>query len=101
MDHSSRIPERPACQRTVACATLLDSSLLTGALFREQLDRDGQLGPPVLPFYLFLREGSPTKIDSTLVLTSLLEDLDNSRSLRRCYGPRTSRRSRGGASVTA
>ena len=38
-----------------------------------------QLGPPVVPFYPFLREGSPTKIDyrkkGTLMLTSLLEDL--------------------------
>ena len=37
------------------------------------------LGPPVVPFYPFLREGSPTKIDyrkmGTLILTSLLEDL--------------------------
>ena len=38
-----------------------------------------QLGPPVVPFYPFLGEGSPTKIDyrrkGTLILTSLLEDL--------------------------
>ena len=37
------------------------------------------LGPPVVPFYPFLGEGSPTKIDyrktSTLIPTSLLEDL--------------------------
>ena len=37
------------------------------------------LGPPVVPFYPFLVEGSPTKIDyrqqGTLILTSLLEDL--------------------------
>ena len=37
------------------------------------------LGPPVVPFYPFLGEGSPTKIDYrkkvTLILTSLLEDL--------------------------
>ena len=37
------------------------------------------LGPPVVPFYPFLGEGSPTKIDyrkkGTLILTSLLEDL--------------------------
>ena len=37
------------------------------------------LGPPAVPFYPFLREGSPTKIDyrtkGTLILTSLLEDL--------------------------
>ena len=34
-----------------------------------------------MPFYTFLEEGSPTKIDyrkkGTLVLTSLLEDLDD------------------------
>ena len=40
----------------------------------------GLLGPPVVPFYPFLGEGSPTKIDyrktvGTLMLTSLLEDL--------------------------
>ena len=38
------------------------------------------LGPPVVPFYLFLGEGCPTKIDYrkkfTLILTSLLEDLE-------------------------
>ena len=40
------------------------------------------LGPPVVPFYPFLGEGSPTKIDyrkkrvHTLILTSLLEDLE-------------------------
>ena len=37
------------------------------------------LGPPVVPCYPFLGEGSPTKIDyrkkGTLILTSLLEDL--------------------------
>ena len=39
-------------------------------------------GPPVVPFYPFLGEGSPTQIDKTgeikvaLILTSLLEDLD-------------------------
>ena len=37
------------------------------------------LGPSVVPFYPFLGEGSPTKIDhrkkGTLILTSLLEDL--------------------------
>ena len=37
------------------------------------------LGPPVVPFYPFLGEGSPTKIDyrkvGTLILTSLLEEL--------------------------
>ena len=37
------------------------------------------LGPPVVPFYPFLGEGSPAKIDyrkkGTLILTSLLEDL--------------------------
>ena len=37
------------------------------------------LGPPVVPFYPFLGEGSPTQIDyitkGTLILTSLLEDL--------------------------
>ena len=42
---------------------------------------DLQLGPPVVPFYTFLGEGSPTKIDyrrkGTLVLASLLEDLAN------------------------
>ena len=36
-------------------------------------------GPPVVPFYPFLAEGSPTKIDyrkkGTLIPTSLLEDL--------------------------
>ena len=38
-----------------------------------------RLGPPLLPFYPFVGEGSPTKIDyrkkGTLMLTSLLEDL--------------------------
>ena len=38
------------------------------------------LGPPVVPIYPFLGEGSPTKIDyrkkGTLLLTFLLEDLD-------------------------
>ena len=38
------------------------------------------IGPPVMPFYPFLGEGSPTKIDyrkkGTLILTFLLEDLD-------------------------
>ena len=38
------------------------------------------LGPPVVPFYPCLAEGSPTKIDyrkkGTLILSSLLEDLD-------------------------
>ena len=37
------------------------------------------LGPPVVAFYPFLGEGSPTKLDyrkrGTLILTSLLEDL--------------------------
>ena len=38
------------------------------------------LGPPVVPFYPFLGQGSPTKIDyrtrtGTLIPTSLLEDL--------------------------
>ena len=38
------------------------------------------LGPPLVPFYPFLGEGSPSKIDyrkkvGTLSLTSLLEDL--------------------------
>ena len=38
------------------------------------------LGPPVVPFSpLFLRQGSPTKMDyrkkGTLILTSMLEDL--------------------------
>ena len=35
-------------------------------------------GPPVVPFYTFLGEASPTKIDrkqGTLILASLLEDL--------------------------
>ena len=38
------------------------------------------LGPPVVPFYVFFGEGSPAKIDyikkGTLILTSLLEDLE-------------------------
>ena len=38
-----------------------------------------RLGPPVVPFYPFFGEGSPSKIDyrktGTLILTSLLEDL--------------------------
>ena len=38
-----------------------------------------------MPFYHFLGEGSPTKIDyrkkGTLILTSLLEDLDQSLNL--------------------
>ena len=43
------------------------------------------LGFPVVPFYPFLGEGSPTKIDyrkksGTLILTSLLEDLDTHNS---------------------
>ena len=37
------------------------------------------LGPPVVPFYTFLGEGSPTKVDyrqkGTLILASLLEEL--------------------------
>ena len=37
------------------------------------------LGPPVVPFYIYCWEGSPTKIDNrkkgNLFLTSLLEDL--------------------------
>ena len=39
------------------------------------------LGPPVVPFYPCLGEGSPTKISfrkGTLILTSLLEDLQMS-----------------------
>ena len=40
---------------------------------------DKSLGPPVVPFYLFLGEGFPTKIDyrkrGTLIEASLLEDL--------------------------
>ena len=40
-----------------------------------------KLGPPVVPFYPFLGESSPTKIDyrkkGALILTSLLEDLAN------------------------
>ena len=39
------------------------------------------LGPPVVPLCPFSEEGSPTKIDyrknGTLILGSLLEDLDN------------------------
>ena len=39
-----------------------------------------QLGPPVVSFYPFLQEGVPNKIShikkGTLILTSLLEDLD-------------------------
>ena len=39
-----------------------------------------KLGPPVVPFYPFLGEGSPTKIDyrrkGILTLSSLLEDLE-------------------------
>ena len=39
----------------------------------------GWLGHPVVPFYPFLRVGSPTKIDcrtkGTFILSSLLEDL--------------------------
>ena len=42
------------------------------------------LRSPVVPFYPFWGEGSPTKIDhrkkGTLVLASLLEDLDDLRS---------------------
>ena len=41
---------------------------------------DYMLGPPVVPFPPSLGEGSPTKTDyrkkGTLILTSLLEDLD-------------------------
>ena len=40
-------------------------------------------------FYVFLQQGSPTKIDhknkDTLILTSLLEDLDFKRTFRPCY----------------
>ena len=40
------------------------------------------LGPPVVPFYSFLGEGSPSKTDyrqkGTLILTSLLEDVGGS-----------------------
>ena len=40
-----------------------------------------KLGAPVVPFYPFVGEGSPTKIDykkkGTLILTSLLEDLED------------------------
>ena len=40
---------------------------------------ESRLGPPVMPFYLFFGEGSPTKIDcrkkDTHIPTSLLEDL--------------------------
>ena len=43
-----------------------------------------QLGPPVVPFYPFLGEGSPTNTDyrkkAALILTSLLEDLDKQKS---------------------
>ena len=47
--------------------------------------QEPQLGSPVVPFYPFLGEGSPTNIDcrkqGTLVLASLLEDLDKGNSL--------------------
>ena len=51
------------------------------------------LGPPVVPFYYFLKEGSPTKIDyrkrtkqRTLTLTSLLEDLVGVLNVGRVFG---------------
>ena len=44
-----------------------------------EFEADHRQGPPVVPFYPFLEEGSPTKTDyrqkGTLILTSLLEDL--------------------------
>ena len=56
---------------------------LNGLAFEPQPGRfsGSQLGPPVVPFYPCLGEGSPTKMDykkkGTLILTSLLEDLAN------------------------
>ena len=49
-------------------------------LFFGRVFEGALLGPPVVPCYPFLGEGSPTKIDyrkkvGTLILTSLLEDL--------------------------
>ena len=48
-------------------------------MFAEPATQELLLGPPVVPFYPFLGEGSPTKINyriqGTLILTSLLEDL--------------------------
>ena len=42
-----------------------------------------------MPFYPFLGEGSPTKIDyrkqGTLILTSIVEDLEDAGTL--CMGP--------------
>ena len=54
---------------------------LIGLKFLDSsLALDHGLGPPVVPFNPFLGEGSPTKIDckkkGTLILTSLLEDVD-------------------------
>ena len=50
--------------------------------FHTMSDKRGNvyLGPPVVPFYPFFGEGSPTKIDdrkkgTLIILTSLLEDL--------------------------
>ena len=47
---------------------------------KPQTPTTTQLGPPVVPFHPFFGEGYPTKIDyrkkGTLILTSLLKDLD-------------------------
>ena len=54
------------------------SVLCTNACLRYSLLTTSR--SPVVPFYPFLGEGSPTKIDyrkkGALILTSLLEDLD-------------------------
>ena len=50
---------------------------------RTETDATMKLGPPVVPFYPFLGEGSSTQIDyrqkGTLILTSLLEQKETAR----------------------
>ena len=57
---------------------MLDTRETPKSLYVRQT-METHLGPPVVPFYPFFGEGSPTKIDyrkkGSLILSSLLEDL--------------------------
>ena len=72
---SKRINSNPSLGRTFVLVMSMGPEVLAQTC----------LGPPVVPFYPFLGEGSPPKIDywtkDALVLTSLLEDLDVLHSL--------------------
>ena len=69
----SALPQSPAL-RVCVCFLFLFSSMLIPLFTLVYYTRS-----PVVPFYPFLGEGSPTKIDyrkkGTLIPTSLLEDL--------------------------